>query len=325
MEQSYILSIIIAGVILVKKLTKRNRQRRRRRPAYRVQPYLRQRNTKGRYAVDFEDMMISPHLFTENFNMTVAQFNALYSMVENKLSPKRNTRPYDTIPPKLKLAIVLEFMASGDLQRHIASTYRVSKQYLGTIIDQVCNALIEVLQCTVPQSSKEQFLETANGFNSIWNFPNCVGAIDGKHVAVKAPYNSGSMFYNYKGFFSLVILAICDASYKFTFLDIGAYGSESDCSVFSESNFGKDVLNDRLCFPKDATLNGVKLPFFFVADDAFPLCKRIMKPYSSRGFTDEEKIFNYRLSRARRCIENAFGILCAKWACLKKNSLLFIR
>lgn len=114
-------------------------------------------------------------------------------------------------------------------------------------------------------------------------------------------------------------MAICDASYKFTYLDVGAYGSEGDCNIFRNSQFGSDVLNDRLDFPGDAVVNGSKLPFYYVADDAFPLNKRIMKPYSKKNLTNEELVFNYRLSRARRCIENAFGLLCAKWACLKKT------
>lgn len=52
--------------------------------------------------------MKSPQHFVENFHVTVAQFNMLYDMVKEKLSPKRNTRPHDHIAPRLKLAIVLE-------------------------------------------------------------------------------------------------------------------------------------------------------------------------------------------------------------------------
>lgn len=115
------------------------------------------------------------------------------------------------------------------------------------------------------------------------------------------------------------MLAICDASYRFKYLDVGAYGSEGDCNILKHSKFGSDVLQDRLRFPENATVNGVKLPFFFVADDAFPLCKRIMKPYGHKNLSEQERIFNYRLSRARRCIKNAFGLLCSKWACLKKT------
>lgn len=57
-----------------------------------------------------------------------------------------------------------------------------------------------------------------------WQFPNYLGALDGKHMRIQAPPNSGSTFYNYKQFFSLVLLTTCDANYKFTWIDIDQYG-----------------------------------------------------------------------------------------------------
>ncbi|KAM8702524.1 hypothetical protein ACLKA7_005640 [Drosophila subpalustris] len=152
-------------------------------------------------------------------------------------------------------------------------------------------------------------LKWATDFMEQWNFPNCVGAIDGKHVAIKAPPNSGSAFYNYKGFHSIVLLAVCDASYRFTFIDDGAYGSEGDMNAFSHCSLGKAILSGKISFPEDNMLQGVRTPYYIVADDAFPLHKRIMKPYGSKNLSTAERIFNYRLSRARRCIESAFGIL----------------
>ena len=57
----------------------------------------------------------------------------------------------------------------------------------------------------------------------------------------------------------------------------------------------------------------LKLPYVFVADDTFPLKKYLMKPYPFKNQTAEQRIFSYRLSRARLTVENAFGILTSRF------------
>ena len=92
-------------------------------------------------------------------------------------------------------------------------------------------------------------------FNDKWNFPHCLGAIDGKHVLIQAPARSGSNFFNYKKCFSIVLLAVCNANYEFTLVDIGEAGRQSDGGVYSSSNLGQAIDQNILTFPEPATIN----------------------------------------------------------------------
>lgn len=116
-------------------------------------------------------------------------------------------------------------------------------------------------------------------------------------------------------------MAVADAENRFLFVDVGAYGSEGDASVFFKSDFGQSISQNTIDLPENASIGLENLPFVFVGDDAFPLSDRIMKPYAPKGglLEDSQKIFNYRLSRARRCVENAFGILTSKFVCLSRT------
>jgi len=71
--------------------------------------------------------------------------------------------------------------------------------------------------------------------------PNCTGAVDGKHVRIKMPSSSGSLFFNYKHFFSILLLALVDVNYCFILVDVGAVEKSSDSSVFKNSNIGRKL------------------------------------------------------------------------------------
>ena len=111
-------------------------------------------------------------------------------------------------------------------------------------------------------------------------------------------------------------MALVDADYKFIYIDVGNYGSNADGQVFKRSEFRKTYMNGELDVPPPTSLpnypaNG-PVPYCIVADEAFPLTPTIMGPFPRTGrqiLQDDERIFNYRLSRARRIVENAFDIL----------------
>lgn len=162
---------------------------------------------------------------------------------------------------------------------------------------------------------EQDWIDIANEFETLWNFPNCIGAIDGKHVNIKCPVKSGSYYFNYKGSFSIVLLTLVDADYKFRYIDVGCNGRISDGGVFRNSSLSNALEKNLLNIPEPRMMADAQLtlPYTVVADDAFPLKSYIMKPYPSRNLTIEQLIFNYRLSRARRIVENAFGILANRF------------
>ena len=102
--------------------------------------------------------------------------------------------------------------------------------------------------------SKEKWLSVAKEFEEKWQFPNCVGAIDGKHVSLINPFNSDSTHFNHKGFFSIVLLALADADYMFLYFSVGCQGRISDGGVFKNSEVYHLVVNGEINLPDSRQL-----------------------------------------------------------------------
>lgn len=171
----------------------------------------------------------------------------------------------------------------------------------------------------IPSTSDEWEKETQRFYEN-WNFPNCIGALDGKHVVMKAPMNIRSLYFNYKGTHSIVLMALVGADYKFLYVDVGCNGRISDGGVFANCSLSKALENNTLNIPQPKPLRGQSnsVPFVIVSDDAFPLKSYLMKPFPFRNQPGPNRIFNFRLSRARIVVENAFGLLSVRFRVLRK-------
>lgn len=191
------------------------------------------------------------------------------------------------------------------------------------IVRDVCEAIWNKLgPIYMSEPTTSMWQKSEEGFRSYWNFPNCCGALDGKHVNIICPRNGGSNFWNYKGENSVVLLALVDPKYKFLVIDVGSYGKNSDGGVFNKSVLGESLEQRNLKIPNDKPLaSGLEpLPHVIVADEAFPLKPYLMRPYSKNDVRNNEpnQVYNYRLSRARRIVENSFAILRARWRVFAK-------
>lgn len=165
-------------------------------------------------------------------------------------------------------------------------------------------------------SSQDDWKEISKDFETRWQFTHCIGAMDGKHIDIIPPRNSGSYFFNYKGRHSMVLLAIVDANYRFLLVDFGTNGRVSDGGVLQNTRFYEKLVEKKIHIPQDDDVSEKfkNVPYVFVADDAFPLTTEILKPFRQANLDSAKReVFNYRLSRARHIVENVFGILSSRF------------
>ncbi|KAK4314364.1 hypothetical protein Pmani_006866 [Petrolisthes manimaculis] len=235
---------------------------------------------------------------------------------------KTDTRMTKAVTPQERLAITLRYLATGETQTSLSYQFRVSQNLISLIIPETCSAIYEALQpiyMRIPRS-QEEWRKVSQDFHNLWNYPLCLGALDGKRVLLQKPAHSGSHYYDYKGNFSTIIMALVDADYKFLYADVGTNGRASDGGVWNKCKLKEDIEYEEIGIPPPANLPNydIQVPYVIVGDDAFPLQKYLMNPYPGNDQSNEKHIHNYRLSRARRVSENAFGILSSRFQVFNK-------
>ena len=298
-------------------LTNKPRDRR-----FWVREIFKERKLKGEFSsLVMQAKMSDEEMLFQMFRMTPTKFEELLQYVAPHIL--RDSTRREAIQPEERLCVTLRYLVTGDAFNTIGTSYRMSGTTVGRIVKETCSVLWDVLlengYLSVPQSTDE-WKKLATDFETRWNFPNCVGAIDGKHVAIQCPPRGGSIYFNYKKFHSLVLMAVVNAKYEFVMVDIGDYGRLSDASVFSSSCVGHAINTGTLNLPPPRPLSSssLKYPYVFVGDDAFPLKPCLLKPYPGHNLRIEQRVTNYRVSRARRTSENVFGIATARFRVFRK-------
>lgn len=182
------------------------------------------------------------------------------------------------ISPGERLALTLRYLATDNSQISLSYNFRIAPTVC-SILQETCTAIWDVLymEYVKTPSTVDDWRGISLQFGQIWNFPNCIGAIDGKHIVMQVSPRSDSMYFNYKGSHSIVLLAICDAQYRFILVDIGNAGQHGDGGVLSNSSFGQAIESGSLSIPPPSVLPGMttEAPFVFVGMRLFhfkPTC-----------------------------------------------------
>ena len=296
-------------------------RRRNRRRRWWVRPWISRRPEQGIYSNLMRELRAEdPASFINYLRMPPEMFDELLIRLRPRLT-KRRTNFRQPLDSGLKLALTLRHLASGAKYRDMQYAWRVPSNTISLIVREVCQAIIDEYadELMNTPTTEAGWREISAEWYRRWNFPHVIGAIDGKHVACRAPPSSGSQYFNYKGFFSIILLAVVSADYKFLWVDTSGDGSASDAQVYNQSDLRAALeAGDIIGWPAPDPLphDTEDVPYFLIGDDAFALRTEMMKPFSNRDLSHDERIYNYRLSRARRVVENAFGIMVNRFQVL---------
>ncbi|XP_039968766.1 putative nuclease HARBI1 [Bactrocera tryoni] len=227
--------------------------------------------------------------FKENFRVDRSTFQKLCEKVNNIGKMDSNMRR--CIPLEKRVAIALFSLGS-------AAEYR-------------SDSLADCIDAYPPHPQELKII--VEGLKMM-GFPQCFGAVDGCHIEVQPKKDEAVDYYNYKGWYSVILLASCDHRSKFTYINIGSTGRNNDSYIFERSSLKHFHEHAGIFKQNNQAIEGINVPVLLIGDSAFRLSRHMMKPYPYvANQTPVEKLYNYRLSKCRRVIANAFGQLKARF------------
>ena len=211
-----------------------------------VRPWILRRVEYGLY----DQLMVElrredPASFHNFLRMDATMYDELLARIGPRIT-KQRTFMREPLSPGLKLAVTLRHFASGAKYHDMQYGWRMPPNSICLAVREVSQAIIDEYtdELMTTPTTEAGWRQISDEWYQKWNFPHTIGAIDGKHVACKAPAKSGSEYFNYKKFYSIILLAVVDSDYKFLWADVEGTGSCSDAQLFNLSRLKEGLDKD---------------------------------------------------------------------------------
>ena len=236
--------------------------------------------------------------YKDMFHMNCETFAEILTVFGPEITKHQVVGCHRVISPATRLILTLRFLATGETFCSLHFQFRMGKPTISYIVHEVCQAIYLVLGARYMSTPSRcpEWLQIAEDFDHVWQFPNCIGAIDGKYVVIFPPSGGGSFYYNYKGTHSVVLMAVARPNYECLYADVGTNGRVLDGGIWNKTLLLKKLEECSIRVPEDKPLPCGKepVPHVLVGNDAFALRPFVMKPYPQRNLSLEEQIYNYR-------------------------------
>ncbi|XP_075684386.1 uncharacterized protein LOC142652616 [Rhinoderma darwinii] len=183
-RQMCLLMKVLVNVVRRRRWREVEEQRRKRHRRYWVHPINELRPQRGHIGQLYAELRCYPDKFSDFCRMSVSAFDQLDVILANHLI-REDTNMRRAISPTERLLITLRFLATGESYASLHLQFRVGKSTISGIVMSTCHVIWQHLQpISMPSPTQETWLQAAAGFQSVANFPNCIGAVDGKHIRV---------------------------------------------------------------------------------------------------------------------------------------------
>ena len=239
--------------------------------------------------------------FYETFRMSRTTFYHILDKISDQIEKQRVVE--EPISPDFRLAVTIYKLSRGDYIYTIGEMCGLAKATVCTIVSETCKVIVDTLwNDTVKKpfpSSHEDFKHSMEKFGEEWQFPYAFSAVDGSHLPIECP-NGGAQamkqYFNFKGFYSIVLMTLFGAEYRFTWASVGAPGNTHDSTLLQSTDLWKKIVDGSIIPSVAQQVENVEIPPLILGDGAFPLRTWIMKPHGDAILPDDKRYFNYRHS-----------------------------